>query len=65
MESIAYEHRKIFQININAEKLITHSSPSLFCHFSTVLYNIHPKKWADVIQNVMTATNPEMEGSQK
>lgn len=65
MESIAYEHRKIFQININAEKLITHSRESLFCDFTTLLYNIHPKKWADVMQNVMTPTHPEMEGSQK
>lgn len=64
MESIAYEDRKIFQINISAEN-ISQSRQRLFCHFSTVLYNIHSKKWADVIQNVMTTTPPEMEGNQK
>jgi len=42
MDSTAYGHRKIFQININAENLITHRDK--VSHISTVLYNIHPKK---------------------
>lgn len=65
MESIVYEHRKIFHLNTNAEKLLTQSRQILFCHFSTVFYNTPPKKWADVTQNVKTAAHPEMEGNQK
>jgi len=52
MDSTAYGHRKIFQININAENLITHRDK--VSHISTVLYNIHPKKWVFLIPSGLT-----------